>query len=154
KGVSHCASCDGPLFAGQAVAVIGGGDTALDEALVLAAHASQVTLVLRGPRPRAQHILAQRVGSNARIAILANTVAEEIVGGETVSGLRLRDTTSGSTSERPVRGVFVNIGLEPNTGFLRGIVTLDAGGHIGTDAMMRTSRAGIFAAGDIRHGSI
>jgi len=154
KGVSHCASCDGPFFAGQAVAIIGGGDTALDEALVLAAHASHVTLIHRGSRLRAQHVLGERAKANAKIAIIVNTFVEEILGGKSVTGLKLRDVPSGATRELPVRGVFVSVGLEPNTGFLRGVVALDTTGHIETDTMMQTSCPGVFAAGDIRKGSV
>ena len=154
KGVSHCASCDGPFFAGQAVAIIGGGDTALDEALVLAAHASHVTLIHRGSRLRAQHVLGERAKANAKIAIIVNTFVEEILGGKSVTGAKLRDVPSGATRELPVRGVFVSVGLEPNTGFLRGVVALDTAGHIETDTMMQTSCPGVFAAGDIRKGSV
>jgi thioredoxin reductase (NADPH) len=154
KGVSHCASCDGPFFAGLEVAVVGGGDTALDEALVLAAHASRVTLVHRGAHLRAQLALVERAKRNGKIEIMVNTIVEEIVGCATVSAIRWREVTSGTTREMPVRGVFVNVGLEPNTEFLRDVVALDAAGHIETDTMMRTSRPGVFAAGDIRQRSV
>jgi thioredoxin reductase (NADPH) len=154
KGVSHCASCDGPLFLNQEVAVVGGGDTAFDEALVLAMHAARVTIICRGPHLRAQQALVTRAKANTKVAVMLDTVVEEITGGEAVSALRLRDVQSGSRRELPVRGVFVNIGLEPNTGFLRDAVVLDAAGHIETDTMMRTSCPGIFAAGDIRKDSV
>jgi thioredoxin reductase (NADPH) len=154
RGVSHCASCDGPLFAGAEVAVIGGGDSALDEALVLAGHAARVSVIHRGGTLRAQQVLAEKAKANGRIAIAYNTVVEEIVGQEAVSGLRLRDLKSGATRLEAITGVFVYIGLEPNTAFLRGVVALDPAGHIDTDAMMRTSLAGLFAAGDIRKGSV
>jgi thioredoxin reductase (NADPH) len=154
KGVSHCASCDGPLFLNQEVAVVGGGDTAFDEALVLAMHAARVTIICRDPHLRAQQALVTRAKANTKVAVMLDTVVEEITGGEAVSALRLRDVQSGSRRELPVRGVFVNIGLEPNTGFLRDAVVLDAAGHIETDTMMRTSCPGIFAAGDIRKDSV
>ena len=154
KGVSHCASCDGPLFAGHEVAVIGGGDTAIDEALVLAAHASHVTLIHRGPGLRAQHVLGQRVKANAKIVIMVNTLVEEILGGASVTGVKLRDEQSGIVRELSLRGVFVSIGLEPNTAFLSGLVALDTAGHIVTDTMMATSCRGVFAAGDIRKDSV
>ena len=133
---------------------MGGGDTALDEALVLASQASRVTVVHRGARLRAQHALVERAGANTKIAIALDTVVEEIVGEQAVSGLRLRGVTTGATRVLPVRGVFICVGLEPNTAFLRGVVALDPAGHIATDTMMRTSCPGIFAAGDIRAGSV
>lgn len=152
RGVSHCASCDGPLFKGQEVGVVGGGDAALDEALVLAGHAAQVTVFHRGPKLRAQQTLVERAGGKVSIAL--ETVVEEIVGEESVSGVRLRDVTNGATRTQGLKGLFVYVGAEPNTAFLRGVVALDAMGHIETDAMMRTSVAGIYAAGDIRQSSV
>ena len=154
KGVSHCASCDGPFFKGEEVVVVGGGDSGVDEALVLAAHAARVTVVHRGARLRAQQSVVARASADPRIAILLDTVVEEIVGGDAVSGVRLRDQKSGEARLQPVKGVFVHVGLEPNTIFLQGLVPLDGAGHIETDAMMRTSRPGLFAAGDIRKGSV
>ncbi len=154
KGVSHCASCDGPFFKGEDVDVVGGGDSGLDEALVLAAHAARDTVVHRGASLRAQQSIAARASADPRVAILLETVVEEIVGGDTVSGVRLRDQKSGEARLQPVKGVFVHVGLEPNTRFLQGLVALDGAGHIETDAMMRTSRPGLFAAGDIRKGSV
>jgi thioredoxin reductase (NADPH) len=154
KGVSHCASCDGPFFAGEDVAVVGGGDSALDEALVLCGHASRVLIVHRGASFRAQRVLAERVAANPKISPMFNTVIEEIVGNEAVTGVRLRDLITGALCMQPVRGVFIYVGLEPNSRFLDGLVRLDASGHIETDLMMATSRPGIFAAGDIRSRSV
>jgi thioredoxin reductase (NADPH) len=154
KGVSHCASCDGPFFKGEEVVVVGGGDSGLDEALVLAAHAARVTVVHRGTNLRAQQSVVARALADPTVAILLDTVVEEIVGGDAVSGVRLRDQRSGEARLQPVKGVFVHVGLEPNTIFLQGLVALDGAGHIETDAMMRTSRPGLFAAGDIRKGSV
>src|SRR5215831_438399 len=151
RGVSHCASCDGPFFKGQEVGVVGGGDAALDEALVLAEHASRVMVFHRGPALRAQHALIERA---SRISIVLNTVVEEILGEEVVVGVRLRDTASGATHTQTLRALFVQVGAEPNTAFVRGVLALDPMGHIETDAMMRTSVAGIFAAGDIRKSSV
>jgi thioredoxin reductase (NADPH) len=154
RGVSHCASCDGAFFAGQHVCVIGGGDSALDEALVLAGHASRVTVLHRGERLDAQRALRDRVAANRKIEIALQTMVDEIVGEQAVSGVRLRDVRTGTSRLAPVKGVFVYVGLEPNTAFLRGALALDAAGHIETDIMMRTSLAGVFAAGDIRAGSV
>jgi len=154
KGVSHCASCDGPFFKGEEVVVVGGGDSGLDEALVLAAHAARVTVVHRGASLSAQQSIVARASADPKIAILLDTVVEEIAGGDTVTGVRLRDRKSGEARLQPVKGVFVHVGLEPNTMFLQGLVALDGTGHIETDAMMQTSLPGLFAAGDIRKGSV
>jgi thioredoxin reductase (NADPH) len=148
KGVSHCASCDAPLYASQDVCVIGGGDSALDEALVLARHAARVTLIHREPALAAQQALVTRATATRNIEFLPETVAEEILGEDSVTAVRLRAT--GATRILPVRGVFISIGLAPNTAFLRGLLPLAPTGHIETDLMLRTSVPGIFAAGDIR----
>jgi thioredoxin reductase (NADPH) len=154
KGVSHCASCDGPFFRGQAVCVVGGGDAAVDEALVLAEHASAVTIFHRGGALRAQQALQSRLAAVGAITVALETVVEEILGEDTVTGIRLRNLTTGTTRDEPISGVFVFVGLAPNTGFLRGALTLDDAGRIETDIMMRTSLDGVFAAGDIRAGSV
>lgn len=154
RGVSHCASCDGHFFSGQAVCVVGGGDSALDEALVLAEHAANVAIIHRGATLDAQRVLIDRVAANKAIEIVLSTTIEEIIGADSVSGVRLRDLATGTTHDRPLKGVFVYVGLEPNTAFLRGLVTLDPAGHIETDIMMQTSVPGIFAAGDIRAHSV
>jgi thioredoxin reductase (NADPH) len=154
RGVSHCASCDGHFFSGQEVCVVGGGDSALDEALVLAEHTAHVAIIHRGATLNAQRVLIDRVKANNKIELVPSTAVDEIVGTDSVSGVRLRDLTAGTTHERPLKGVFVYVGLEPNTAFLRGGVALDPAGHIETDIMMRTSVPGIFAAGDIRGHSV
>src|SRR5581483_290938 len=154
KGVSHCASCDAPLFKGRVVCVVGGGDTAFDEALALSAHAARVDIVHRGETPRAQQYLRSRVGAAANIAATGNALIEKILGDEAVRGVRLRDVRTGSIREQAVDGVFIAIGLDPATAFLKGTVKLDASGHIETDIMMRTSLDGVFAAGDIRQNSV
>lgn len=150
RGVSHCASCDGHFFSGQDVCVIGGGDSALDEALVLTEHAARVAIIHRGTVFDAQRVLIDRATANGKIEIVHSCTVEEIIGSDSVTGLRLRDLAAGTTHERAVKGVFVYVGLEPNTAFLRGVLALDPAGHIETDIMMRTSAPGIFAAGDIR----
>lgn len=154
RGVSHCASCDGHFFSGQDVCVIGGGDSALDEALVLTEHAVCVAIIHRGATFDAQRALVDRVTANGKIEIVPSTAVEEIFGDDNVSGVRLRDLTSRAVHERAVKGVFVYVGLEPNSAFLRGVVALDAAGHVDTDIMMRSSVPGIFAAGDIRAHSV
>jgi thioredoxin reductase (NADPH) len=154
KGVSHCASCDGPLLAGQEVCVVGSGDSALDEALVLAICASRVTLLCRAKNIAAQRALLDRASACEQIEIVSEAVVEEILGEEAVSAIRWREIATGVVHTKKVAGVFVYIGLEPNTAFLRDVVALDAAGHIEADAMMRTSLPGVFAAGDIRKDSI
>ncbi len=154
KGVSHCASCDAPFFVGKDVCVVGGGDSALDEALTLAQHVARVTIIHRSAQLRAQKALVDKAVREGKIALVPNTIVEEILGKDTVTGVRLRDLKTNATSDRTMAGVFVFVGLEPNTAFLRGVVALDQAGHIATDIMLRTSLAGVFAAGDIRGHSV
>jgi thioredoxin reductase (NADPH) len=154
KGVSYCASCDAPFFIDQEVAVVGGGDAAFDEAAVAAGHASKVSLFVRSDEPRAQQALRAKVEEHGSIEVIYNTVVEEILGDDAVSALKLKDAASGETREHPLSGVFVFVGLEPNTASLQGVLDLDSTGHIVTDLMMRTSMPGVFAAGDIRAQSV
>jgi thioredoxin reductase (NADPH) len=154
KGVSHCASCDGPLFAEQEVCVVGGGDSALDEALVLVRHAARVTVFHRDASFGAQQVLLDKAAAASKIELRLETSVEEILGEDAVSGVRLRARGTGASHVQNVRGVFVHVGLVPNTAFLRGMLALDGAGHIETDISMRTSVEGIFAAGDIRKGSV
>jgi thioredoxin reductase (NADPH) len=154
KGVSHCASCDAPFFAGQEACVIGGGDSALDEAAVLAEQAARVLLIHRGDEFAAQQVIADKVAGLANIEPVPGTEVTEILGEDSVTGVRLRDLASGETREEVLTGVFVFVGLEPNTAFLRGVLDLDEAGHIRTDILMRTSLPGVFAAGDIRQSSV
>ncbi|HVA33804.1 MAG TPA: FAD-dependent oxidoreductase [Candidatus Baltobacteraceae bacterium] len=154
RGVSHCASCDGPFFRGKRVCVIGGGDAAIDEALVLAEFAAQVAVVHRGPAIAAQQALIERANATGTIEIVLSTTVEAIAGEGAVSAVRLKDVDTGKLRDEPFDGVFIFVGLEPNTAFLGGLVALDATGHVTTDLMMRTSLDGVFAAGDIRAHSV
>lgn len=151
RGVSHCAACDGPLSRGRPVCVIGGGDSAVDEAICLAQSAASVSLFHRGPRLDAQPTVAARLSAASNIAVHFDTVVEEIIGGDRVEAVRVRH--NGAVHTHAVAAVFIYVGLAPDTAFLRGVVDLDATGHVVTDANMRTSSPGIFAAGDIRAGS-
>ncbi|MGH2519573.1 MAG: NAD(P)/FAD-dependent oxidoreductase, partial [Chloroflexota bacterium] len=162
RGISHCASCDGPLFASKEVCVVGGGDSALDEAAVLAAHAARVWVLLRVTPPRARAAAQKRLAGMANVTLLAGCDVLEILGtGEresaaesrTVRGVRLAVAGEGPRT-LPVAGVFVFAGLAPNTAFLEGCVELDGGGHVVVDASLQTSLPGVFAAGDIRQGSV
>ena len=150
KGVSHCASCDAPLLQDRPVAVIGGGDSAMQEALTLADFCSWVTIVQRGADLTGQVSFRDRVCGHPKIDIRCNTEAREILGGNTVSGVRISDTANGATDDLEVDGVFIYIGLEPATSLLDGRLELDPSGHIPVDGSMRTVLAGVFAAGGVR----
>lgn len=151
KGVSHCASCDAPFFVGKEVCVVGGGDSALDEAAVLAQHVGRVMLVHRGPAFSAQRATVERLQRMPNVEALFNTELIEIAGQQTVSSVVLR--SNGATRTQNVAGVFIFVGLEPNTEFLRGVVELDPNGHVVVDAHLQSSIPGVFAAGDIRQSS-
>jgi thioredoxin reductase (NADPH) len=150
KGLSHCASCDGSFFMGQAVAVVGGGDAAIDEAVHLTQYASQVTVIHRRDTLRAGAALQERARGHAKIKFRWNAAVRAIEGAEGVQRLAVEDLGSGERAPLPVSGVFIYVGLRPNTAFLGGLVPLTAGGHIVTDLWMRTAVPGIAAAGDIR----
>jgi len=153
RGVSHCANCDGPLYNGQTVGVIGGGDSALQEALTLANYAEHVLLFHESSKFSAQRTYQQRVLSEAKITPRYRTVIEEVLGDDGVSGVRVRDLTSGESSRVDLAGLFVYVGMKPNTEFLESILQLSASGHIPTDVCMRTERPGLYAVGDIRQDS-
>lgn len=148
KGVSHCASCDGPMLRGATVAVIGGGDSAMQEALTLANHVQRVIVLCRSAALAGQAIYRSRVLENARIEVRVGTEVKEIEGDAAVSGVRL---VSGDRLD--VAAVFTYIGLQPDTTFLQGRVPLDPEGRIPTDGTMATATRGIFAAGLARAGS-
>jgi thioredoxin reductase (NADPH) len=153
RGVSHCASCDGPLYNGQTVGVIGGGDSALQEALTLTNYAEKVFLFHQGESFSAQQTYVQRVLDNAKITPRHQTVIEEVLGEEVVAGVRVRDLASGETFEVELAGIFIYVGLQPNTALLQNLVKLSDTGHVPTDNWMKTARDGLYAAGDIRQDS-
>jgi thioredoxin reductase (NADPH) len=153
RGVSYCATCDGGMFHAQPVAVVGGGDSAMDEALYLTQMVSKVTVIHRRDHLRATRVLQERATAHPNIEFRWHTVVEGIEGHEQVERLRLKDVRSGETSELPVAGVFVYVGLQPNTDFLRGVVPLDGGGHVLVNQRMETEIPGLFAAGDVRQHS-
>lgn len=150
RGVSYCATCDAAFFRGSDVIVVGGGDAALDEGLFVTRYAERVTIVHRRDAFRASAVLQERVFANPKIGVQWNTVVTEILGEESVTGVRLRDVITGEESERPVEAVFIFIGQHPNTEWLSGMVTLDSGGHVPVNLLMETEQPGLFAAGDIR----
>ena len=153
SGISNCASCDGPLFTDQIVGVVGGGDSALDEALALTEFAAKVIIFHRDAALNGQAVLQQRVEADPKIEILPNTEVTALLGNATLEGVSTRHTESGETSPVDLAGLFVFVGLDPNTNFLDGIVPLDSAGHVETDIWMRTPARGIFAIGDIRQNS-
>lgn len=150
RGVSYCATCDGPLFRGKDVVVVGGGDTALEDALFLTKFANRVTIVHRRDKLRATKILQDRAKLNKKIDFCMNSVAVEITGREKVGGIRVKDIVTGRERELHSDGVFVLIGLTPNSEAARGVLNTDEKGYCVTDDEMRTSVDGIFACGDVR----
>jgi thioredoxin reductase (NADPH) len=152
-GVSYCGYCDGPLFAGKRVVVVGGGDSAADEALTVAGHASEVVVVIRDAAMSAAAATVRRVFAHEKIIVRPGCEPVEILGESQVTGLRVRDIESGDTEELEVAGVFVYVGLDPNTSLLAELAELDGNGRVETDAWMATRSPGLFAAGDIRKDS-
>ncbi len=152
-GVSHCASCDGPLFREQTVGVVGGGDSALQEALELVTHVGKIILFHRGDSFTGQHNFQQRVLDSPDIEVRFGTVVEEVLGDTTVSGIRVRSSGSDEVSEVELGGLFVYVGSAPHTEFLGDLLPTDHHGRIHTDPWMRTTLPGILAAGDVRADS-
>jgi thioredoxin reductase (NADPH) len=151
KGVSYCAVCDGAFFKGEHLAVVGGGDAAVEEADYLTRYASKVTLVHRRDEFRASKILQERAFANPKIDVIRNTVVPEIVGNDKgVTHAVLEDRVRGTRSNLDVGGVFIFAGFKPNTQLVEGHVDHDAGGYLITDNKMMTSMSGLFAAGDVR----
>ena len=148
-GVSACATCDGFFFKGKEVAVVGGGDTALEEATFLTRFASKVTIIHRREFLRASAVMVERAKKDPKISFSWNTVVTEVLGEGLVTGLRLRDVNTNAVREMAVQGLFVAIGHSPTTGFLGGALKLDENGYIAADARTRTSVEGVFAAGDV-----
>ena len=153
RGVSHCASCDGPLYNGQTVGVVGGGDSALQEALTLTNYAERVLLFHNGENFSAQHSYLQRALDNSKITPRYQTVIEEVLGDEVVTGVRARNLEMNESSQVSLSGLFVYIGMQPNTALLQNHVQLSDTGHVLTDTSMKTTRDGLYAAGDIRQDS-
>ncbi len=153
KGVSYCATCDGALFKDLPVAVVGGGNAAITEALHLAKFATRVSVIHRRDQLRATPILQEKAFSEPKIDFLWDSVVQKIEGKDLVNRIQLRNVKTGQESTLDVSGVFVSIGFVPNTGYLKGVLPLDKTGAIITDPTMETGVAGIFAAGDIRQNS-
>lgn len=149
-GVSTCATCDGFFFRGKELVVIGGGDSAVEEAVFLTKFATKVSIVHRRDKLRASKIMQDRAMKNERIAFIWNTVVQDILGDDVVTGVRLTNVVTGKTSDLPCAGVFVAIGHRPNTALFVGQLDLDAKGYVVTGKGTATSVPGIFAAGDVQ----
>jgi thioredoxin reductase (NADPH) len=153
RGVSYCATCDAAFFKDQEVAVVGGGDAAIDEGLFVTRYASKAYVIHRRDELRAGKILQERAFANPKMEFVWNTVVTEVLGEEAVTGLKLRNVATGDESTLPVGAVFIFIGLHPNSDYLKGLLRVDEGGHIYVSDWMETDVPGIFAAGDIRVNS-
>ena len=152
KGVSQCADCDGPMYQGEDVVVVGGGDSALQEALVLAGFCKRVHLVHRGTQYRASRHLVDAVAARSNIQPVWNTVAEAVLGAQMVNAVRVRNVVDGAMTEIPCTGLFAYIGLEPRCEFAPPEIQRAANGGLITDNSLQTALAGVFAAGAVRAG--
>jgi thioredoxin reductase (NADPH) len=150
KGVSSCATCDGFFFKGKEIIVVGGGDSAMEEATYLTKFASKVTILNRTENFRASKIMLDRAQSNPKILFQANTVVEEFVGDGKLSGVKLRDTKTNEQKDLAVEGAFIAIGHKPNTEIFKGQIDLDEKGYIRQTDQTKTSVPGVFVAGDVR----
>ncbi len=149
RGVSYCATCDGFFFRGKDIAVVGGGDSALQEGLFLTRFANRVNIVHRRDQLRAQPILQDRARENSKINMVWNSVVREVRGQGTVSALMLEDVRSGKNSELPVQGLFVYVGHTPNTQLFKGQLDMNEEGYLIVDSMQHTNIPGVFAAGEV-----
>jgi len=152
-GVHFCATCDGPFYRDKEVLVVGGGNSAGEESIFLTKFASKVTIAVRGDRMKASQVVRESVESDPKIDVLTDVVVDEFRGDGRLRSVVLRDTRTGERREITPAGVFVFVGLTPNTGFVRGKVATDERGFILTDADLQTNAPGVFAAGDCRAGS-
>ena len=150
KGVSACATCDGFFFRGKEIVVVGGGDSAMEEANFLTRFASKVTIIHRSESFRASKIMLERAQNNPKISFIMDTTVEEVLGEASIRALKLKNTKTGETSEFPTQGLFVAIGHKPNTDLFTGVITLDQKGYIVTEGKStKTNIPGVFACGDV-----
>jgi len=154
RGVSYCGTCDGPLFRDKDIIAVGGGDRAVEEVIFLAKYANKVYLLHRRQELRASKILVEKVKANPKITLVLDSIAEEVCGDSLVEEVRIKNTKTGKQDKIICQGIFVFVGIEPNTGFLKNILDTDEKGFIITDQEMQTSRKGIFACGDCRKKSL
>jgi len=149
KGISNCATCDAPFFKNKDVALVGGGDTAMEDSLFLAKFVKSITIIHRRDSFRASKIMQERVKNNPKIKIIWNSVVEEIKGDSKVKSIIIKDVNSGKKSEMDVEGLFVAIGYKPNTDFLKGSLDLDEAGYIVVQDEVKTKIDGVYVAGDV-----
>jgi thioredoxin reductase (NADPH) len=150
KGVAYCATCDGPLFRNKEVVVVGGGDKAMEEAIFLSSYASKVTVVHRRQQFRATEVLVEKAKANPKIQFVLDSTVEQVNGQVRVESVVIKDLKANSTRDFPCQGIFVCIGISPNTGFIKDVLETDEYGFIVTDDSMKTSLHGVFACGDCR----
>jgi thioredoxin reductase (NADPH) len=150
KGVSYCATCDGPFYKDKNIAVVGGGNAAIEEAIFLTKFAKLVTVIHRRNELRADKVLQDKARSNLKIFFKLNAIVEEISGDNKVKSIKLKDVLTGKSSSMNIDGVFINIGRKPNTDFIKGFIDLNDDGTIKTNDKLETNVKGIFAAGDVR----
>jgi thioredoxin reductase (NADPH) len=153
KGVSECASCDGPLIRDKVAVVVGGGDSAMQEALTLGEHVAKIVMLERGNALSGQASYRDRIATHGKIEVRCGSTVSEIIGDQSVSHVRVKDVSSGMESELATAAVFACIGLVPNTQLFRGLLPLDPTGRVSVDVAMRTAAKGICAAGNVRQGS-
>lgn len=153
RGVSYCATCDGAFFKDKTVAVVGGGNVAVSEALHLTRFAERIYLIHRRNQLRATRILQERILSDPKVKVLWDSVVDKISGSDFVREIAIRQVKTGEVKPLPIDGVFVAIGFKPETEYLKDLLQLDETGHIITDGKMETNVPGVFAAGDIRYNS-
>jgi thioredoxin reductase (NADPH) len=150
RGVSACATCDGFFFRNKEIAVVGGGDSALEEAFFLTRFASRVTIIHRRDSLRASRAMQERARANPKMAFLWDSAVEDVLGESRVEGLRVRNLKTGAVADMPFQGLFLGIGHEPNTAIFRGQLEMDGHGYIACKRFTETSVGGVFAAGDVR----
>jgi thioredoxin reductase (NADPH) len=153
KGVSTCAICDAMFFRGKTIAVIGGGDAAVDESIYLSNFVKQLYIVHRRDQLRAEKILQQQLFGTPNIKVIFDSIIEEIIGDDTVKGMKIRNIKTDQITEIPLDGIFNYTGHRPNTSYIKADIKTDGNGYILTDAHMRTNLEGIYAAGDVRAGT-
>jgi len=153
RGVSHCATCDGPMFMNEVVGVVGGGDSAVDEALTLTDYVERVLIFHRGDRLSAQKVLQDRLNDNRKIEVVWNSVVERILGEDTLTGVEVRNTVTNLENQVDLSGLFIYVGLEPGSELVKNLVKLDNAGHIPVGLSMETEIPGLYAVGDIRQNS-
>jgi thioredoxin reductase (NADPH) len=154
RGVSYCGLCDGPLYRDKVIAVVGGGDSAVEESVYLTRFATKLYLIHRRDTFRAEKVLQEALSANKKIEVILNTVVNSINGKEVISSLNIKNVQTGEEKVLPVHGLFIYIGMVPATDFLKGLVKLDENGYIFTDENMETSCKGIYAVGDVRNKAV